>query len=301
MPPKKKLLVLVTGATGHQGGAVAQALLTKGYRVWAFTRDTNAPGAQALKKKGIELVQGSFDDMGSLQRALKGVDAVFAMSTMRGGGPEGETKQGKNIADAAKAAGTKHLVYTSVSGADLNTGIPHFESKFKIEQYIAQLQLPHTIIRPVSFMDNLLGPFNIPSLAKGILQQMTSPAKKNQVIAVEDIGKFAAFVIERREQFLGKSIDIAGDELSGEETAAILSRALNRQIECKEQPPEAIAQMGPDFAKMIKWTSEVGYHVNIGQLRKDYPEIGWVSFEDWVKKQDWSVLDKAMEKPLYIS
>ncbi len=301
MVPKKKLFVLVTGATGHQGGSVAQALLTKGYRVRAFTREVNSPAAQALKKKGMEIAQGNFDDMGSLQRALKGVDAVFAMSTFRGRGPEGETQQGKKIADAVKLAGTKHLVYTSVSSANLGTGIPHFESKFRVEKYIQELQLPHTIIRPVAFMDNLLSPVNIPSLATGILFQMTSPTQKNQVIAVEDIGKFAAHVIEQREPFLRKSIDIAGDELSGEETAAILSRALNRQIECKEQRSDAMTQMGPDYAKMIQWMRDTGYHVNIDQLRKDYPEIGWLTFENWAKKQDWSILEKAMEKPLYIS
>ncbi len=301
MAPKKKLKVLVTGATGHQGGAVAQALLLKGHHVRAFTRVANSPAAQALKAKGIDIAQGSFEDPASLEIALKGMDAVFAVMTFRERGPAGEIQQGKQVADAVKVAGTRFMVYSSVSAANLNTGIPHFDSKFIIEQYIQQLGLPHTIIRPVAFMDNLLNPYNMSSLAKGILQQMTSPGKRNQVIAVEDIGKFTAFVIEKQQQFLSKSIDIAGDELSGEETAAILSRVLNRQIKCEEQPPGAIAQMGPDFAKMIKWTSEIGYHVNIGQLRQKYAEISWLTFENWAKKQDWSILDKAMEKPLYIS
>lgn len=301
MPPKKKLKVLVIGATGHQGGAVAQALLLKGHHVRALTRNTETPIARGLMSKGIEFVQGRYEDSASLRTALKGVDAAFAVTTFREGGPQGEIQQGKQIADAIKAVGTKQLVFTSVSAANLNTGIPHFDSKYQIEQYIQQLKIPFTIIRPVAFMDNLLSPYSIPTLAKGFLQQMTPLTRRNQVIAVEDIGKFAVLVMEKREQCLGKSIDIAGDELTGEETAGILSRVLNRKIECKEQPSEAMTQMGPDYARMIKWMNEVGYRVNISQLRKDYPEIGWLTFEDWAKKQDWSILEKAQEKPLYIA
>ena len=176
--------ILVTGATGQQGGALARLLLQKKHKVYALTRNVESPTAQHLRNKGANLVKGDLDDSESLERAVKGVDSIFLMGTPFEDGTEGETRRGKMMADIAKERKIEHLVYSSVANADKNTGIPHFESKYKIEQHIKNLGIPHTIIGPTFFMENLLGP----GLQQGQLALPLSPSSTLQQSAIENIG-----------------------------------------------------------------------------------------------------------------
>ena len=146
--------ILVTGATGQQGGAVVRHLRTQGFAVRALTRDGQSPAARALAAEGVEVVQGDLDDRASLDRALAGAYGVYSVQNFALTGVEGEVRQGTTLADAAKATGIQHFVYSSVGSADRQTGIPHFESKFRIEEHIRAIDLPHTILRPVFFMEN---------------------------------------------------------------------------------------------------------------------------------------------------
>ena len=164
--------VLVTGATGKQGGAVARLLLDHGHAVRALTRKPEAPAARALADKGAELVTGDLTDRAAMDSAVRGVDAVFAMGTPYGG-TETETKQGVTAADAAKAAGA-FLVYTSVANADKKTGIPHFDSKLAVEKHLRTIGAEATIIAPVYFMENLL--FGREQLKKGVYGVPVSPS-----------------------------------------------------------------------------------------------------------------------------
>src|ERR1700694_4355888 len=223
------LTVLVSGAAGKKGGAVARLLLKKGHRVCALTRKPDSLAAQELKRLGAELATGNFEDRASVERAAKSTDAIFAMST-REAGSEVETRQGISVADAAKAAGTGHLIFTSVGSADRHTGIPHFESKYRVEQHIQSLAIPHTIIGPVFFMENLLGPGWLPGLQEGKLAMALPASRVLQQVAVDDIGGFAALAMERREEFLGKRFDIASDEVTGSQAAEIISRISGRKI-----------------------------------------------------------------------
>src|SRR5262245_43708575 len=138
--------VLVTGATGQQGGALARILLRKGHKVRALTRRPDDPGARDLKRLGAMIVTGDFEDEASLDRAMEGVDAVFAMSTPMEGGARAEARAGIALADAADRADVAHLVYTSVGSADRNTGVPHFDSKYEVEKRIRSLGIPFTIM-----------------------------------------------------------------------------------------------------------------------------------------------------------
>ena len=124
--------ILVIGATGQQGGAVARALLAKGQKVRVMTRHPEKTAS--LAQAGAEVVQGNLTNQADLQMALRGVYGVFAMSTPFEAGMEAEVRQGIMLADAAKQAGIAHYVYTSVGSAHRNTGIPHFDSKWKVEQ-----------------------------------------------------------------------------------------------------------------------------------------------------------------------
>src|SRR5437879_5532506 len=162
MPQSK--LVLVTGATGKQGGAVVEALLTRGHQVRALTRNPASSAANRLREQGVEIAVGDFTDHDSLVRAARGVDAVYVMSTPFEQGAEKETAQGITITDAAKAAGVAHLIYSSAAGANRATGVPHFDSKYAVEKHLQASCVPYTIVAPVSFMEDLLQPWSLPSL-----------------------------------------------------------------------------------------------------------------------------------------
>ena len=149
----QKLTVVVTGSTGKQGGAVARALLERGHKVRAVTRDPNSGQAKLLANAGAAVVAASLEDTAAIRKALEGATSLFAM-TVPFGGTEAETRQGIATADAAKAAGA-HLVFTSVGNANRQTGVPHFDSKYEVEKHIAKIGVRATILTPVSFMENL--------------------------------------------------------------------------------------------------------------------------------------------------
>src|SRR5215218_9722039 len=147
-------LIVVTGATGKQGGAVARSLLNRGFRIRALTRNPQKPEAQALADQGAEVVQGDMEDPSAMERLTEGAHGVFSVQNFWETGYDREVQQGKTVADAAKAAGVEHFVYSSVGSAHRQTGIPHFESKWEVEEYVRQIGLPYTILRPTAFMQN---------------------------------------------------------------------------------------------------------------------------------------------------
>jgi uncharacterized protein YbjT (DUF2867 family) len=276
--------ILVTGATGQQGGAVAKALLAKGQKVRVMTRHPEK--AASLAKAGAEVVQGDLTNQAILQMALRGVHGVFAMSTPFEAGMEAELRQGVMLADAAKQAGITHYVYTSVGSAHRNTGIPHFESKWKVEQHIRQIGLPATILRPVWFMENFTT-FAKPS-AEGVLMLPMKPPRKLAMVALKDIGAFAAAAFLRPNDFLGQAIDLAGDELTMPETAALLTEAMSRPIRFQEfQMEQAEAAMGHDLATMFRWFNEVGYAIDIPAVKQQFG-MPLTTFAEWIKTVDWT-------------
>lgn len=284
------LSVLVTGATGQQGGALARLLLRRGHHVRALTRKPDSPAAREISRLGAEVVTGDLGDLDALEKAMHGMEAAFAVSTPFEAGMEEEIRQGITAAHAARASGLKHLVYTSVAAADRHTGIPHFESKYKVEQQIVQLGIPHTIIGPVFFMENFISPWFLPDLQKGKLALALPPARKLAQIALDDIAEFAALALERRQEFLGKRIDIGSDEVSGLESAEILSRASGRKISYVEAPLEQVRAWSEDFAIMYEWFDRVGYSIDTAALRRDYPQVGWRTLEQWAAQQSWDTL-----------
>ncbi|MER8430427.1 NmrA/HSCARG family protein [Mesorhizobium caraganae] len=288
-----KKTILVTGATGQQGGAVARALLSKGHRVKALTRKPDSEAARHLAAAGAEVVAGDLADTASVVRATGDVDTMFLMGNSYEAGMEEETRQGILAADAAKAAGVGHLIYSSVASADKKTGIPHFDSKYLVEKHVVGLGIPYTISAPAAFMENVVAPWSISALSQGTYAFAVPPKRALQLVALADIGAFVAALAERREQVFGKRFDFAGDELSGEEQAKILSQAIGRPISYQEIPIAMARQQSEDAALMFEWFDRVGYDVDIEALRKEFPEVRWHSFADWAPEFDWSVLGQA--------
>jgi uncharacterized protein YbjT (DUF2867 family) len=237
------------------------------------------------------MVKGDLSDKDSLVAAASGVDAVFGVGTPYEKGTEVETTEGLNLVNAAAEAGVGYFLFSSVGSAHLGTGIPHFESKYVVEQRLRELDMPFTIIGPVFFMENWLSPWFLPPLQEGNVALALPAGRNMQQISVQDVGNFAALIFERKEAFIGKRIDIASDDLTGPELAEIIGRKARRKLGYFEIPLSALYEQNADWGKMFEWFDKVGYSVNLEALRRDYPEVGWTRFSDWVDKQDWSALD----------
>jgi uncharacterized protein YbjT (DUF2867 family) len=281
----QKLVAVVTGATGKQGGAVARGLLERGHAVRAVTRKPDSVQAKELAKAGATLVTASLEDTAALTKALEGATSLFAMTTPFEG--KSETRQGVSAADAAKVAGV-HLVFTSVGSANRATGIAHFESKYEAEKYIARIGARATILAPVYFMENLY--YGTEQLAKGVYASALPPTRKLAQVAVADIGAVAVRVLENADRFAGKRFDLAGDELTGNEVVAILSRVTGRPFTYFQIPLDVLRQRDEEYAKMSEWFDRVGYTVDVAALRHKFPDVAFHDFESWAKTQHWNAL-----------
>jgi len=284
----QKLAVVVTGGTGKQGGAVVKSLLERGHEVRAVTRSTDSAKARELANAGVTLVRASLEDTAALTKALEGATSLFAMTTPFEEGTQAETRQGMSAADAAKAAGV-HLVFTSVGSANRQAGIPHFDSKYEVEEHIAKIGVRATVLAPVYFMENLH--FGKEQLAKGIYATPLPPTRQLAQVAVADIGAVAVRLLEDPGRFTRKRFDLGSDELTGNDVLAILSRVIGRPFTYFQVPLDVIRQgMGEDGAKMYEWFDRVGYTVDRAALRREFPDVAFHDFESWAKAQDWNTL-----------
>ncbi len=277
-------LVLVTGATGRQGGAVARALLEKGYRVRGTTRNPASERASKMAALGVEMVKADFDSVDSLKDAMKDAYGVFSMTSFWEHGYDAEVRHGKNTVDAAVQSGIQHYVYTSVANADQDTGIPHFDSKYEVEKYIHESGLTYTVIRPVSFMENW--EYHRESILSGKLQLPFSVSTPLQEISVRDIGRFVALALDNPEDWAGESLDIAGDELTPRQLQQLFSRVTGSPVEFVQTPWDVHEKNeGEEMTIMDKWFEEVGYSANINLVRSYLP--GMLSLEDYLEQAGW--------------
>jgi uncharacterized protein YbjT (DUF2867 family) len=280
--------ILVTGATGQQGGAVARELLSHGHSIKAMTRNPDSEKAMALVELGAEIIRADLNDASSLERAVEGAWGVFAVQNTWEAGVEKEEEQGKRIAEIAKKAGVAHYVYSSVGSAHRNTGIPHFDNKWRVEERVRELDLPsHTIIRPVFFMDNFLSPWWKPGIDEGKLMMAIKPDTVLQMIAVEDIGRYGRWAFENHKELNGRAIDIAGDSCTIPRAAQIIGEAASRTVEFVGTPIEEVRKFSEDFATMLEWFDLVGYEADIEGTARE-AGIKPITFAEWTKRTDWS-------------
>lgn len=274
--------ILITGATGQQGGATLHNLLGKGFALRALTRKPDGEKARALANAGVDVVQGDLNDAASLQSALEGAWGVYAVQNTWDAGVEGEEEQGKRIAALAKDAGVEHFVYSSVGSAHRQTGIPHFDNKWRIEQTVRSLGFPSTVIlRPVFFMENLVSPW---FLNGDRLVSTLKPETSLQMIAVEDIGVFGARAFTHAAQLNGREIDLAGDAVTLPVATATLSAALGRPLEYLQIPVSEVRKNSEDFALMLEWFDSTGYNADISGLEREFG-VTLTTFQAWARKQ----------------
>ncbi len=272
--------VLVAGATGHQGGAAARNLLADGWRVRALTRDPDSPAASALAAAGAEVVLGDLTDPASLVGPATGVYGVYSVGTPAQEGTEGEIAMGRNIADAAVAAGARHLVYSSVSGVgDAGNRAVFVVGKRAVEEYLAGLDIPTTVWRPVTFMENFLR--SREAVADGVLPTPQWPESSMFYIAVNDIGRFVALAFAEPERFAGTTLEIAGDHMTVAQAAATFSDVLGRTVEARHTEMPGVASPPRPVPG-----APVPIRADIGKCREIIPDLLWL--KDWIGLQEWT-------------
>lgn len=255
----------VVGATGQQGGATARALLAAGAGVRALVRNPDSEAAAALRREGADLVRADLTDPDSLRAAFSGTDGVFAMTTsFTPRGTEGEVADGVRIADAAAATGVGHLVYSSVGGAERGTGVPHFESKRRVEEHVLSLGLSATFVRPVFFMENL-APTD--EAGETVLRLPLPGGTPLQMVAVDDIGAVAAAALLDPARVPGGAVEIAGDELTGEQMAEVFGG--------RYEPLPVDVLDDPDLAAMFTWLGQArpAYRADFDLTRALEPQV----------------------------
>ncbi|KAI1472668.1 nucleoside-diphosphate-sugar epimerase family protein [Daldinia caldariorum] len=293
--------VLITGATGKQGGAVVSALLKANadFEILALTRDVQSASAQRLAQKSpkIKLVAGDMDAADTIFRNAKVITktpiwGVFSVQAAMGGGanPRKEEFQGKALIDASLKNGVKHMVYSSVDrgGARSDndpTDVPHFVSKHNIEKHLQEKtqsgEMGWTILRPVAFFENLTPNFFGKVFATSWKINL-KPDQKLQLVATSDIGFFAAEALRKPEEWKGKKLSLAGDELTYEQFAAVFKQKTGNDLPTTYHfVATLINWMSKELGSMFRWFRNVGYGADITSLRRMNPALK--DFGTWLE------------------
>ncbi len=278
---ESKKHIFITGITGNQGSAVAKYLLERNFSVTGLTRNANSEKAKQWKAQGVTVIEGDINNPDSYQSYLDEADAVYLVQALQR--KDQEILQGKRFIDSIKPENETHLLYASVLGADLDTGIPHFESKCELENYIKSKNLNYTILRPASFYENHLFPRVVSDIGKGKYFSPLHKMCKQQMIGVDDIGKIAAAVISNKEKYNNKTISIATDEWVIGNIPPIFSAAISKPVSYKKLPWLITRlAMGKDLSKMFTYMNEHDFSVisNIHEVRDEFNISG--NFTSWV-------------------
>jgi uncharacterized protein YbjT (DUF2867 family) len=275
--------VLVIGATGNQGGATTHHLLADGWRVRALVRDDTAPGATRLAAAGAELVRGDLADRASIVAAARDAYGIFSVQSA----VENEITYGTNVADAAKAANVQHLVYSSVGGVESQNRFYREHGwgpieKWQIEQHIRDLGVPATILRPAGFMEDFTNPARF--FQNGSLNVPWHDDLMMQLIAIDDIGAFAALAFADPDAYLGRSMEITGDRRTAPQLADALSAAAGTHIPHTQIPLSVLWSQSPAAAKVFTWANETYYDTDLAPLRHAYPAL--MDFDTWLARTD---------------
>ncbi len=257
----KGATVVVMGATGQQGGAVCRHALAAGWRVRAITRTAESPAAQRLRSKGAQVVAADMNDPSSLDLALQGADAVFSVQDFwaPGVGYDGEVRQGRHLADAAKRAGVSHFVQSTMAQGDGAERVPHFASKLAIVRHVQSLGLPCTMIGTVYFMDNFMNPKRGGAWSLPVLAGSLGLHRSLHLLAVDDLGAAVAKVIEQPNRYLNTQVDLVSDILSVAQMRAIHREVTGVRAKPWSVPAWMLRRMNAEFAHQLAWQRDGGW------------------------------------------
>lgn len=282
---KKLKTIAVSGATGRQGGAVVRHLLKSGeFRVRALCRNQNSSAAERLVSQGAEVVEADFDNSPSLEKALAGADGVFSVQNYweKGIGFDGEIRQGKNLANAAKTSGVKHFVQSTMATGAMafSAEMKHFRSKAILEDHIDGIGLPRTFLGTVTFMDNVLFPELGGAWTFPFLTGILGSATPYHLLAVDDIGGVASAVFAEPERFMGRKINLAGDTSSVPELKIAYREATGKNPKRLKFPVWLCRMITREFVSQLEWQRSGGWTFGTEEAQSVYR--GMQSFKDFL-------------------
>jgi uncharacterized protein YbjT (DUF2867 family) len=287
--PRREGPITVIGATGQQGGAVIDALLKRRIPIRAITRNPNGDKARALVQRGVEVVRADLEDVDSVRAAFDGAAAAFAMTTHDGpDGPRREVAHGRVIAAAAADAALPFLVYSSVGGVDRDSGVPHFESKHQIEEVLLRA-VPVTFVRPTFFMETLRLMIRRDGARVTIAMPLAGDVAV-QMISVRDIGQVAAALLLMADPAVAP-VEIAGDELTGEQIAGRIAHRLGSPTTYVQLPLDVLGD-DVDLKMMFEWLGRLpAYQADFARTRDLVGGVEdlsrWLARVDGLRARDW--------------
>lgn len=271
--------ILVGGATGRQGNAVVDELLSRGYQVRGLTRKPEGRKAERLAEKGVAVVQGDYGDTESLLAAMDGIDKVFFYS----GFSRNEVAEGVNVIAAAKASGIQHLVYSSGAAAEPGNG-PEGAAKTEVELALVDSGVPYTVFRPVAFYENF--DRQQKRIAASGIVDSRDPDRMLHFIAIRDIGFFVGEAFDHPDQWLDRAVNIAGDAMTVQAYVDTFSAVMGREISYNQLPlDEYLASMPKPLRPLFRWYDEVGYEVDVDALRSEYPHL--ITLDQYLRATGW--------------
>ena len=279
--------IVVTGATGLQGGAVARRLLENGWQVRGLTRNAASKRAQALRALGAEVLQGDMAEAASLRRAFEGAYGIYSVQNPFIGGPEAEVRQGKNVAEVAKDVGVDHLVYGSAGTGRKGTGVPSWETKLQIEDHIKALELPLTILRPTAFMELMTHrKFFPPVAAWQVMPKLMGSSRRLPWLCTEYLGVIGAKAFADPHSFVGKDLTLASDVRSLDECRSIYREVMGRTPRRFPMPVwlfKRFGFVGKDLTAMWRWLKTGEVDLDTSPTRAIHPDA--LTVGNWLSKQ----------------
>ncbi|WP_252701264.1 NmrA/HSCARG family protein [Natronosalvus vescus] len=275
--------ILVIGSTGTQGGAVTRHLLERDVDVLALTRDSDQGEARELADQGAELVERTISSKNNVEALIEDADGVFLMTNFWEHGYDDEVEQGTNVVELAADVGVEHLVFSSVGGADRDTDIPHFDSKWEIERRIDELDVPATVVRPVFFAQNFEG-FR-EAIEDGTLAMGLEPRTPLQVLDVEDLGAFVAEAFADPDRYIDEAFELAGDELTVRAMAVRFADALGSGVRAQHLSIDEVEEhQGEEYAVMFEWFNEYGYESPMDEIQAEHA-VDFNRLEDYLVRE----------------
>jgi uncharacterized protein YbjT (DUF2867 family) len=287
MTPSGRRTIVVTGATGLQGGAVARYLLIHDWHVRGLTRNAASEQAKALAAIGVEVVQGDMNDAASLRPVFAGAYGVYSVQNPYIGGPEAEVTQGTNVADVARESGVQHLVYGSAGTGKAGTGIPSWETKLRVEEHMRALGLPLTILRPMAFMELMTGKKFFPHIAAWhVMPAIMGPSRPVGWICTDDLGEIAAKAFASPHEFIGKELALASDVQSLEQCRAIYREVMGASPPRFPLPTwlfKRFGFVGTDLTTMWQWLQTGTIDLDTTLTRTILPDA--LTVRAWLSKR----------------
>jgi uncharacterized protein YbjT (DUF2867 family) len=248
-------IIAVTGATGRQGGAVTRHLLADGWQVRALTRRPEGEPAGKLAALGAEVIKADMADPRTLAEAFRDVYGVYSVQNTMISGAEAEIRQGKNVANAAKAASVQHVVYGSAGQGVPGTGVPSWESKLAVEAHMHELGLPLTVLRPMAFMELMTDKeFFPPVSAWHLMPKLMGADRPLPWICVDDLGAIATRAFADPDRFIGAGLKLAADICSIAECRKLWTEIMGRAPRHFPMPVWLFERfVGTDLITMWRW------------------------------------------------